>query len=456
MADKPTTSIEKENRLVNIITNITVEPAIFLHFVGLLMANVMDQSLIVHKVCIHRMNLSEEACRNLTDNETEQEEAQKYAANFMMFKTIMDTLPSIFWGLFIGSWSDKFGRKFLLTVPNIGAGVAMLLLALTAYKTEWDENYLLLSSTSFALTGSMLVMDTGVMSYIADITTPEKRTLRYGIVASALLCGAPVGTILGGQLFKFFNKTYEPVFLFGAGILFLNALYTFTTFIKKRKNNDRKHLFILLLTVGVSFMPTYAKNNLRFMYTRLKFDWDEVVISNYSTIELVFNFLAKNNLTFMYTRLKFDWDEVVIPNYSTIELVFNFLGLMLVLPLLKKLFKWQDITIGVVSAIAKIISEVFIGVSVKGWMLFAASPLYLIAGLTSVIIRTMISKIVTSSEQGKISSVLNVCEAIAPIIGSIILNQIYNATVGTDFKGAIYMVTASLSAFPILVLIYIS
>uniref|UniRef100_T1J6Y8 Major facilitator superfamily (MFS) profile domain-containing protein n=1 Tax=Strigamia maritima TaxID=126957 RepID=T1J6Y8_STRMM len=439
--------------LINTITNITVEPAIFLHFAGFLMAYVMVQSLIIRKVCLHRMNLTDEQCRIIINNKTMEEEAQGYATNFMMYKTVLDTLPSVFWGLFIGSWSDKFGRKYLLIVPNVGSCVSMLLLALVAYKTEWNENYILLSSAIFVLTGGMLVMDTGVMSYIADITTPEKRTLRYGLVSAAILCGAPVGLTIGGQIFKHFNYTYEPVFVISAAVFGLNVLYvaffiresvkvdikksrnmcleflnvenvkqTWVTFIKKRENNGRKQLFLLLLAVSVIFMPLYAKGS----------------------------------LTLTYTRLKFEWDEETFGHYQTADFVFNFLGLMLLLPLMSKLFKWQDITIGIISSFGKILSEILIGISVKGWMLFAAAPIFMLAALTSVIVKTMISRRVSASEQGKIISVISIAEGIVPIIGSAILTPVYNATKATNVKGAVYFVIAGLAVFPILVLIYIS
>lgn len=47
-------------------------------------------------------------------------EIQSYVADMFLTRTLMESIVPAFCGLFIGSWSDHYGRKPLLVVSMIG------------------------------------------------------------------------------------------------------------------------------------------------------------------------------------------------------------------------------------------------------------------------------------------------------------------------------------------------
>jgi len=47
-------------------------------------------------------------------------ELQPYVANLFLARTLLESIVPAFCGLFIGSWSDHYGRKPLLIVSMIG------------------------------------------------------------------------------------------------------------------------------------------------------------------------------------------------------------------------------------------------------------------------------------------------------------------------------------------------
>ena len=72
------------------------------------LASVLDKS------CLNDFGYSEEFCENLLDHDAENTEVQNAVAQFSVYESIVDHLIPILFSFFLGSWSDNFGRKYLL------------------------------------------------------------------------------------------------------------------------------------------------------------------------------------------------------------------------------------------------------------------------------------------------------------------------------------------------------
>ena len=66
-------------------------------------------------------------CQNLSAFPEKQAAVQKYANQLMLVNNCMQNIPSVILLLFLGSWSDKYGRKVPLLMPLIGNFVTTLL-----------------------------------------------------------------------------------------------------------------------------------------------------------------------------------------------------------------------------------------------------------------------------------------------------------------------------------------
>ena len=71
-------------------------------------------SLVLDKSCLNDLGYSEEFCENLLDHDAENTEVQNAVAQFSVYESIVDHLIPILFSFFLGSWSDNFGRKYLL------------------------------------------------------------------------------------------------------------------------------------------------------------------------------------------------------------------------------------------------------------------------------------------------------------------------------------------------------
>ena len=93
---------------------------------------------------------------------------------------------------FLGSFSDRFGRKPILVISVFGSALGFVLFGVGG--ALW---VLLVSRIIDGLTaGDMPVM----FAYVADITPPEDRARRYGLLGALSGIGFMIGPALGGLL----------------------------------------------------------------------------------------------------------------------------------------------------------------------------------------------------------------------------------------------------------------
>jgi MFS transporter, DHA1 family, tetracycline resistance protein len=92
----------------------------------------------------------------------------------------------------VGNLSDRFGRRPVLMASLFGFAVDFLILALA--------QSLLWIFVARALTGIFGAINGPAQSVVADITAPEERSRRYGLISAAFGMGFVLGPALGGIL----------------------------------------------------------------------------------------------------------------------------------------------------------------------------------------------------------------------------------------------------------------
>ena len=114
----------------------------------------------------------------------------------------------------MGALSDRFGRRRVILLSNLGLGLDYVLMAL-APNLAW----LFVGRVISGITAASV--STG-MAYIADVTPPEKRAAAFGRVGIAFGLGFVLGPALGGLL-----GSVDPrlPFWVAAGLSLANAMY---------------------------------------------------------------------------------------------------------------------------------------------------------------------------------------------------------------------------------------
>ncbi|MFO0995591.1 MAG: MFS transporter, partial [Alphaproteobacteria bacterium] len=115
---------------------------------------------------------------------------------------------------FLGSLSDRFGRRPVILISNFGLGLDYILMAL-APNLAW----LFVGRVISGITAATI---TTAGAYIADVTPPERRAGGFGLIGAAFGIGFVLGPALGGLLGAIDARL---PFWAAAGLSLANGLY---------------------------------------------------------------------------------------------------------------------------------------------------------------------------------------------------------------------------------------
>ena len=180
---------------LNFIRQWLVIPVCLLYFGALMTSFLTMQQFIYVKIQREKypnatFNTSIPICNaNESDpNYKIQTEVQKESAEWMTYFTIATGIPAVFSDLVLGSYTDKFGRKFLFFLPCIGLFIHLVINVVGIY-TNFALYWYIPGCIIEGLTGQMFALLLVTFSYIADIIPSGKRR-SFGIVIVELAIGA--------------------------------------------------------------------------------------------------------------------------------------------------------------------------------------------------------------------------------------------------------------------------
>lgn len=137
----------------------------------------------------------------------------KAATIYGVFGTVWALMQFIFSPI-LGSLSDRFGRRKVILLSNVGLGLDYVFMALAP-----TIGWLFIGRIISGITAAS-VSTAG--AYIADVTPPEQRAAKFGLLGAAFGFGFVVGPALGGVL-----GDIDPrlPFWVAAGFSLANAMY---------------------------------------------------------------------------------------------------------------------------------------------------------------------------------------------------------------------------------------
>ena len=128
--------------------------------------------------------------------------AERYGAQGWQIGAAMGvySLMQLVFAPWWGQLSDRIGRRPVLLISNFGSIIAYGLFGLSARYIGDTGFWILLGSRVFAgICGANLSV---ASAFIADVTTPEKRSKGMGLIGMAFGLGFILGPVIGSQAFK--------------------------------------------------------------------------------------------------------------------------------------------------------------------------------------------------------------------------------------------------------------
>lgn len=342
-------------------------------------------------------------------------------------------LMQFFFAPVLGALSDHYGRRKVLLVSLFGAALDYFFFALSP-----NIFWLFIARAIAGITGANFSV---AYAYVADVTEPEKRAQRFGLLGAVFGVGYILGPGIGGTL-----ASIDPrlPFYFAGGLALLNWLYGY---------------FLL----PESLEPAKRSNE--------PMTWRKLnPFSNIGSLRrypIVFNLVGAVVLTtlalniMMYTYVLY-MDRRFAWNPQEIGLAIAALGVLLAgvqVGLLGPLVRWlgERRTV-VLGAAAGVVGYILFGLANMGWMVF---PVGVVLGLASVAepaARGLLSKEVGEDEQGKvmgsINSLTSLVGAFAPTLGAAVFAQVATVSRYSPLLGAPYFLSALLTLMGLVLIIY--
>lgn len=426
------------------VKNITIEPILFLYLLSWTIQSSISTNLLLDKVCIEK-NYSSEICANLSSYPNNQIEVQRVVTKINMYMDLLTNIPSVLFVLFLGSWSDKHGRKLPMILPLVGSLLSTVLYLMNAYWFSLPALYILLSGVPRALTGGFITMIMASYAYISDITKIRSRTMRIAILDLFMFLGAPLGLLLSDV--TFYSLGYLGIYGLSALLFLIAILYAILRIEDTRGRFSKYHLEAseLAQTPGNMCKDLVDINNVKksiavcFKPRRHKLR-TKILSLMAAMCVLVFVF-GTTGVDYLYTKRKFGWTYDQYVHLGLVEVFVGVAGNSVVLPLVSYKLQVDDSVIGFVGSLFKIASLIIKGLAAQPWMLYLSSCVNFPGGLPLIIIRSMMSKIIPSDELGMIFSMLASWESILPLVSHPLCTLVYNATI-KDFPGTVYLMSS--------------
>uniref|UniRef100_A0A8D8M170 Thymic stromal cotransporter homolog n=1 Tax=Cacopsylla melanoneura TaxID=428564 RepID=A0A8D8M170_9HEMI len=133
-------------------------------------------------------------------------------------------------------------------------------------------------------------------------------------------------------------------------------------------------------------------------------------------------------IIYLYTRFRFNWNEIDYSIFSTVNTFTHLFGTMFSVVIFTKWFKVDDTIVGVISVCSKIISGLIYAFASSPTIFYVGPFAALFSGTSFIAMRSIISKLTSAEELGKVMSAFMLFEAIAPMIYNPMYSALYKAT----------------------------
>ena len=327
----------------------------------------------------------------------------------------------------LGALSDRYGRRPVLLLGFFGLGISFFGTALA--NSLWGLVVVRI------VAGAMQANAAVANAYVADITEPEQRAKRFGLLGAMMGVGFIVGPVMGGLL----GAIDLQLPFYAAGVLaLLNLLYGY---------------FVLPESLPVAQRKPFnwkAANPVASLKALLQLKGVGALVG-----VVAFSGLAQFILYttwVLYCSFKFGWG----PRENGWSLAA--VGVMAVLvqgvllgPLLKRFAPQRLAVMGLISSA---IAYALWGAASEGWMMFAVIGLNLLGNTVTASVQSMISSAADAKTQGQtlgaVGALNSLMAVIAPIIGAPLLAVVSHLPqgdwrIGAPFYFCALMQVASLA-----------
>lgn len=344
------------------------------------------------------------------------------AAHWVGLIATVFAIVQFFFNPIQGALSDRYGRRPVILLSNLGLGLDFILMALVQ-TLPW----LIVARVISGMTAASF---STANAYIADVVPPEKRAGAFGALGAAFGIGFVLGPALGGMLGDI-DLRYP--FWLAAGLALANFCYGWfvlpeslpperrtPTFDWRRANpvgallllRRYPQVYALAFVVFLSQLAHYVLNTTFVLYADYRYGWGPQQVGYTLGFVGVCNGIVQALLVARVVR-RFGERRAIF-----VGLAFGVLG-----------FAWQ-------------------GLATTGWLSLAAIPLLALWGFAGPATQSLVTRQVDPHEQGRLQGALAGLTSLAGIVGPGLYTQIFGWSIAPDsplhLPGAAFLLAAAL------------
>jgi DHA1 family tetracycline resistance protein-like MFS transporter len=310
------------------------------------------------------------------------------AKMFGIFGTVFALMQFLFSPL-QGVLSDRFGRRPVILLSNLGLGLDYIVMALAP-----TIGWLFVGRVISGITAASIATGT---AYVADVVPADKRAGAFGLIGAAFGVGFVLGPALGGLLG---NADPRLPFWVAGGLSLANAAYGYFVLPESLPPEKRK-AFTLRRANPVGSLVLLRSHPELFRLATIQF-------IGYIAHE-VFNVWA------LYTIFRYAWRDGTIGFSLAIVGMCSIVISSWIVPVMVSRFgERRTLYIG---QFFGALGMVFAGLASNDKLFFASIPVMMLWTISSPAAQGMMSRRVSESEQGELQGAVSSLSSLAWIIG---------------------------------------
>lgn len=315
----------------------------------------------------------------------------------------------------LGALSDHFGRRPVVLLSNFGLGLDYVFMALAP-----SLAFLFIGRLISGLTAASVAT---ANAYISDITPPEKRAGRFGLIGAAFGIGFILGPAIGGMLGEYGLRF---PFWAAAAFSFANALYGY--FILPESLPEEKR------TRTIVWRSANVLGSLHFLRSQRAL----ALLAG----ALFLSFLAHESLPalfVLYTQYRYGWDVSATGwALALIGVSQTIVSGGLVRPTVARLGEKKTL---VIALIFGTIGFLICAFAPTGALFMAAPPFIALWGMANPSLQGLATRLAGASEQGRLQGAFGSLRGVSGMVGPLFFSQILAASISLEtLSGSGYFV----------------
>jgi DHA1 family tetracycline resistance protein-like MFS transporter len=315
-------------------------------------------------------------------------DAPNAAKMFGIFGTVWALMQFVFSPV-LGVLSDRFGRRPVILLSNLGLGLDYIVMALAP-----TLGWLFVGRVISGITAASISTGT---AYVSDVVPPEERAGAFGMIGAAFGVGFVLGPALGGLLG---NSDPRLPFWVAGGLSLANAIYGYFV-LPESLPREKRQAFTLRRANPVGALVLLRSHPELFRLATIQF-------IGYVAHE-VFNVWA------LYAIFRYGWKEGTIGlSLALVGACSIVISAGMVKPIVARLGERRTLYVG---QFFGAVGMVMAGLATNSLFFFISIPVMMLWTISSPAAQGMMTRRVSESEQGELQGAISSLASLAWIFG---------------------------------------